>query len=68
MSIRYYLSHNDKDKWEYQQAKTFDEEYDNYMLYSAKMDFQMEVGELKKSSNLQYILFKDVYGDENEKS
>lgn len=68
MAIRYYLSHNDKDKWEYQQAKTFDEEYDNYMLYSAKMDFQMEVGELKKSSNIQYILFKDVYGDENEKS
>lgn len=67
-AMTYYLTHNQSAAWEFSQEKTFPEEYDNYMLYTAKMDFKMEGQPLRKASSLQYILFKDVYGEGNEKS
>lgn len=67
-AMQYYLSHNSAEAWEFSQEKHFPEEYDNYILYTAKTDFKMEAKALKKASNLQYILFRDVYGEAYEKS
>ncbi len=67
-AMQYYLAHNSANAWEYPQKKPFVEEYDNYMLYTGRYYFKIEGQNLKKSSNLQYVLFADIYGEAYEKN
>lgn len=65
-AVTYYGKHSSKTTWEYSQRIPFSEEYDNYFYYNAKKYFGLKNFELRKTENLQYILFADVYGGGNE--
>ena len=65
-AMQYYLSHNSKERWEFSQEIPFEESYDNYLFYLAKKYFGFSNLSLWKTKTLQYVLFADLYGEQNE--